>query len=104
MVRKMAELTWIWQYPWFCACAYILLESLLPVPMQPTAWVLRGSIRLYQITLSPAVPSICKFHPTCSQYGLEAVRKYGTVKGGLLAAWRIMRCNPFGEGGDDPLV
>jgi len=80
------------------------LESLLPVTFQPTAWFLRGGIRLYQMTLSPINPSVCKFRPTCSQYGLEAVRKYGTLKGGALTAWRILRCNPWSDGGDDPLT
>ncbi|MDR0498663.1 MAG: membrane protein insertion efficiency factor YidD [Holophagales bacterium] len=97
-------MTWIWNHPWFCICGYLLMESLFPVPLQPTAWVLRGSIRVYQITVSPIVPAVCKFNPTCSHYGLEAIRKYGTIKGGLLTAWRILRCNPLNRGGDDPLV
>ncbi len=45
----------------------------------------------------------CKFYPTCSQYAMEAVEKYGAWKGTLLAAWRILRCNPFSEGGYDPV-
>ena len=102
--NKITFMAWIWAHPWFSICGYLLLESLAPVPLQPTAWMLRGAIRAYQMTLSPAVPTICMFHPTCSQYGLEAVRKYGTLKGGMLATWRILRCNPFGRGGYDPLV
>lgn len=76
----------------------------MPVRIQPTAWALRGAIRTYQITVSPALPTICKFQPTCSQYGLEAIQKYGTLKGGALTVWRVLRCNPFNKGGEDPLV
>ncbi|MCL1893731.1 MAG: membrane protein insertion efficiency factor YidD [Holophagaceae bacterium] len=100
---KMALMAWIWVHPWYSVCGYLLLESLMPVPLQPTAWVLRGAIRTYQLTLSPALPSICKFQPSCSHYGLEAIQKYGTLKGGMLTSWRILRCNPFNKGGDDPL-
>ena len=45
----------------------------------------------------------CKFTPTCSEYGLEAIEKYGAFKGGLLTLWRILRCNPFSKGGYDPV-
>ncbi len=45
----------------------------------------------------------CRFIPTCSQYALEAIEKYGAIKGGLLALWRIIRCNPFSKGGYDPV-
>ena len=47
--------------------------------------------------------STCKYIPTCSQYAIEAIEKYGALKGGLLAAWRILRCNPFSKGGFDPV-
>jgi len=104
MVRKVAMLNWIWNHLWLCAIGCLLLESLLPASFQPTAWVLRGGIRAYQIVLSPAVPTVCRFQPTCSQYGLEAIRKYGTIRGGVLTVWRILRCNPFTKGGEDPLV
>jgi len=102
--RKMAIFSWIGHHPWYSLCGYLILESLLPVPLQPTAWALRASIRLYQMTLSPINPTVCKFQPTCSHYGLEAVRKYGTLKGSALTTWRIMRCNPWSEGGEDPLT
>ena len=52
-------------------------------------------IRLYQKYLSPMKRTKCPYIPTCSQYGLEAIQKYGAIKGGLLALWRILRCNPF---------
>ena len=60
-------------------------------------------IKLYQKYYSPMRPRRCIFVPTCSQYGLEAIEKYGAVKGSLLAAWRILRCNPFSKGGYDPV-
>jgi hypothetical protein len=53
--------------------------------------------------LSPALPSRCKYHPTCSAYAVEAVRSYGVMRGGVLAAWRILRCNPWSHGGYDPV-
>ncbi len=45
----------------------------------------------------------CRFHPTCSEYSIQAIKKYGPIKGGLMATWRILRCNPFNKGGNDPL-
>jgi putative membrane protein insertion efficiency factor len=60
-------------------------------------------IRLYQKYLSPLKTTKCHYYPTCSQYGLEAIEKYGALKGGLLALWRILRCNPFSKGGYDPV-
>ena len=60
-------------------------------------------IKLYQKYLSPLKSTKCPYFPTCSQYGLEAVQKYGALKGGMLAAWRILRCNPFSHGGYDPV-
>ncbi len=61
-------------------------------------------IRLYQLTISRALPSgTCRFYPTCSHYGYEAIAKYGLIKGGWLAAWRVMRCQPFNPGGYDPV-
>lgn len=46
----------------------------------------------------------CRFYPSCSQYGIEAVEKYGIIKGGIKTMWRIIRCNPWNKGGNDPLV
>ena len=60
-------------------------------------------IRFYQRQISPARPPCCRFLPTCSQYALEAVEKYGALKGGWLAFKRILRCNPFHKGGYDPV-
>ena len=68
------------------------------------------AIKFYQKTISPdhglfknIFPhGYCRFTPTCSQYGIDAINKYGLIKGGLKAAWRIIRCNPFNKGGHDP--
>lgn len=66
--------------------------------------MLLAVIRLYQLTLSRLMPpNTCRFHPSCSRYGFEAVQKYGVFKGGWLAFWRVMRCNPFNPGGYDPV-
>lgn len=65
--------------------------------------ILIGMIRFYQKYLSPLKSTRCPYIPTCSQYGLEAIEKYGALKGSLLAAWRILRCNPFSKGGYDPV-
>jgi len=60
-----------------------------------------GLIRLYRATLSGWLGGQCRFYPTCSHYAEEAIRERGALKGTALAAWRILRCNPFGEGGID---
>ncbi len=60
-------------------------------------------IRYYQQCISPMTGPHCRYIPTCSQYAVEAIEKYGVVKGGLLACWRILRCNPFSKGGYDPV-
>ena len=60
-------------------------------------------IRFYQRYLSPLKPPMCRFQPTCSEYGLRAIRTHGVLKGILLTAWRILRCNPFTEPGPDPV-
>jgi len=61
-------------------------------------------IRFYQMTISRALPSnTCRFYPSCSHYGYQAIYKYGAIKGSLLAIWRVLRCNPFNPGGYDPV-
>ena len=59
-------------------------------------------IRLYQ-KFSRLTPAVCRFYPTCSTYAMQAVEKYGALKGGWLAVKRILRCNPFNDGGYDPV-
>jgi hypothetical protein len=63
--------------------------------------VLVAPIRLYQLLISPLFPASCKYHPSCSQYAIDAVRKHGVLKGSLKAAWRLLRCNPWSRGGVD---
>ena len=63
-----------------------------------------GLIKFYRNYISGLKPyATCKFIPTCSEYGIEAIEKYGVFKGGLLTIWRILRCNPFSKGGFDPV-
>ena len=64
---------------------------------------LLGLIHFYRACISPLFPACCRFTPTCSQYALEAVQKYGALKGGYLALRRILRCHPFHRGGYDPV-
>ena len=61
-------------------------------------YILIALIRFYRRSISPYTPSCCKFSPTCSAYALEAIRKYGALKGGWLAFRRLLRCNPFYKG------
>ncbi len=60
-------------------------------------------IRLYQRVISPALPRRCKYHPTCSAYAVQAIRRYGILRGLVLAGWRLLRCNPWSHGGLDPV-
>lgn len=60
-------------------------------------------IRFYQKYISPLKVTKCPYYPTCSCYAIEAVQKHGAIKGGALAVWRILRCNPFSKGGYDPV-
>jgi uncharacterized protein len=58
-------------------------------------------IRLYQRAISPGLPARCKYHPSCSEYAVHAVRRYGVLRGVVLAGWRLLRCNPWSHGGVD---
>jgi putative membrane protein insertion efficiency factor len=61
-----------------------------------------GFVRLYQLLFSPLLaPGTCKYHPSCSQYAIDAVRKHGFVRGSAKAGWRLLRCNPWSRGGVD---
>ena len=67
-------------------------------------WPFLALIRLYQKIVSPTLPpNTCRFYPTCSHYGYQAIYKYGILKGGVMATWRVLRCNPFNPGGYDPV-
>ncbi len=103
MYKRSKPVTWVLTHPLLALGIFLLPEALLPVHLQPTAWALRGAIRVYQMTLSPILGNQCKFQPTCSHYGLGCLQKYGTLRGGLLTTWRIIRCSPFTHGGEDPV-
>jgi hypothetical protein len=66
-------------------------------------WLLIQPIRFYRKFISPLKPPTCRFTPTCSQYAIEAIRKHGPFKGFALTVWRILRCNPWGGSGYDPV-
>jgi putative membrane protein insertion efficiency factor len=63
----------------------------------------RAPIVLYQRLISPALPRRCKYEPTCSRYAVQALSQYGILRGLTLAAWRLLRCNPWSHGGYDPV-
>jgi uncharacterized protein len=77
------------------------------LPRTPQYWprlVALALIRLYQKTISRGLPEgTCRFYPSCSHYGYQAIYKYGALKGSIMAAWRVLRCNPCNEGGFDPV-
>jgi len=78
-------------------------SRLLRKPLEWLAWVLIMPIRFYQRFISPLTPPSCRFTPTCSQYAVEALRKYGPFKGSWLAVKRLLRCHPLGGSGYDPV-
>ncbi|HEX77418.1 MAG TPA: membrane protein insertion efficiency factor YidD [Dehalococcoidia bacterium] len=69
----------------------------------PVKWLALGLIRAYQMTLSRMIPGTCRFIPSCSHYGYEAIRRYGLWMGGWLTVRRISRCHPWNPGGYDPV-
>lgn len=66
-------------------------------------WLIIGVLRAYQTVISPMYGPVCRYHPSCSHYALQAVRRYGTFRGGWLAVRRVVRCNPWSFGGYDPV-
>ena len=83
------------------------VSAAAPASSVPRAGRLRRAaiapIRLYQRVISPALPRRCKYHPTCSAYAVQAIESFGILRGVVLAAWRLLRCNPFSHGGYDPV-
>ena len=74
--------------------------SLWNIPRMP----LLALIRAYQLLVSPTLPAnTCRFYPSCSHYGYQAIYKHGAVKGTVMAIWRVLRCNPYNPGGFDPV-
>ncbi len=65
--------------------------------------LLLAPIHAYRRFVSPLIPRRCKYHPTCSAYAVQAIRRFGILRGSRLAAWRLLRCNPWSQGGYDPV-
>ena len=66
-------------------------------------WLLIGFVKMWRKFVSPMYGQCCKYYPSCSEYGLEALELHGAIKGSALAIWRILRCNPWSMGGADPV-
>jgi putative membrane protein insertion efficiency factor len=80
------------------------LTNTLDLLVRLPGLALIGLILLYRRFVSPFTPPSCRFTPTCSRYGIDALHRYGFFKGSWLAFWRVLRCNPFHPGGYDPLT
>ena len=80
-----------------------LLRQIVHWVSKALVWVLLVPIFFYQRCISPFTPPACRFTPTCSEYAVTAIERYGAWKGGRMAAWRILRCNPGGGSGYDPV-
>lgn len=80
-------------------CTNIVISGVSAMMAKPAVWL----IRLYKRVLSPMLPPSCRFYPSCSQYTLEALERYGLFKGGALGIYRLLRCHPFSRGGFDPV-
>lgn len=80
---------------------YLLMVLIALVLLAVAKYLLLGFIRLYQLTISRMIGPVCRYHPSCSHYGYEAVKVHGALKGSVLTAWRILRCNPWSAGGFD---
>ncbi|MDY6327259.1 MAG: membrane protein insertion efficiency factor YidD [Bacteroidales bacterium] len=81
----------------------VLIKRIAKAVSHVVSSILIGLIRLYQVTLSPLIGRACRYTPTCSNYGIEAIRKHGPVKGTFLTIKRVLSCNPWGGSGYDPV-
>jgi putative membrane protein insertion efficiency factor len=85
------------------------VSSVRAAPAQPGAaaralrLLVSAPIILYRLVISPALPRRCKYEPTCSSYALQAIARFGVIRGVVLAGWRLLRCNPWSYGGYDPV-
>ncbi|MCD8297960.1 MAG: membrane protein insertion efficiency factor YidD [Prevotella sp.] len=79
------------------------MKSIVSWLRQVLIWLLCLPILFYRKCISPYLPPSCRFTPTCSEYAIQAIRKHGPFKGLALAVWRILRCNPWGGSGYDPV-
>jgi putative membrane protein insertion efficiency factor len=77
--------------------------SAMSAPVRIARMLAVAPIVVYQRVISPTIPRRCKYEPTCSRYAVEAIREYGILQGLVLAGWRLLRCNPFSDGGYDPV-
>jgi uncharacterized protein len=73
-------------------------------PARMSRVAVTAPIVVYQRVISPAIPRRCKYEPTCSRYAVEAIQRYGILRGLVLAGWRLLRCNPLSHGGYDPVA
>lgn len=80
-----------------------LLKTCIHAVSKAIVWVLLLPIVFYQRCISPFTPPACRFTPTCSEYAKQALKKHGPIKGLALAIWRVLRCNPWGGSGYDPV-
>lgn len=80
-----------------------LLRACFHAVSKAIVWVLLLPIVFYQRCISPFTPPACRFTPTCSEYAKQALKKHGPIKGLALAIWRVLRCNPWGGSGYDPV-
>jgi len=71
--------------------------------MNALRWVFLLPLRAYQRLISPLLGNRCKYHPSCSEYAVQAIERFGILRGLVLAVWRLLRCNPFSHGGFDPV-
>lgn len=79
------------------------MKKIFDITKKVISFILILPIRFYQLCISPMTPPSCRFVPTCSQYAIEALKKYGPIKGLWLAVKRILRCHPWGGSGYDPV-
>ena len=80
-----------------------IILKIIRLPLFIVSFIFIKIIRFYQLAISPILPDSCRYTPTCSQYSIEALQKYGPLKGSFLAIRRILRCQPWGGHGHDPL-
>ena len=80
-----------------------ILRAIISATSKAAVWLLLLPITFYQRCISPFTPPACRFTPTCSEYAKQALKKHGPIKGLALAIWRVLRCNPWGGSGYDPV-
>ena len=78
-------------------------DSRASAPARAMRALVIAPVTVYQRLISPALPRRCRYEPTCSRYAVQAIREYGVLRGIVLAGWRLLRCNPFSDGGYDPV-